>query len=138
MPFWLVPVLLPWLAGVASAAGLSVDIEGLPKELKEAVEGQLTLRNYASRDVTPAQVRRLFNNAEAEIRTALEPYGYYNAQVASSLQTTDKGLSALFRVTPGEQVKVVSKKVTVSGEAAELGPVRRALRRFKPDEGEPL
>src|SRR6185436_16309418 len=89
MPLWLVPVLLS-LASVASAAGLTVNIEGLPKELKEAVEGQLTLRNYASRDVTPAQVRRLFNNAEAEIRTALEPYGYYNAQVASSLQTTDK------------------------------------------------
>ncbi|MEJ0038777.1 MAG: autotransporter assembly complex family protein [Gammaproteobacteria bacterium] len=138
MPRWLVPVLLPWLAGVASAAGLTVNVEGLPKELKEAVEGQISLRNYASRDVTPAQVRRLFNNAETEIRSALEPYGYYNAQVASSLQTTDKGLTALFRVTPGEQVKVVSKKVTVEGEAAQLGPVRRAVRRFKPDEGEPL
>lgn len=135
---WLVAVLLASLAGVASAAGLTVNIEGLPKELQEAVEGQLTLRNYANRDVTPAQVRRLFNNAEVEIKTALEPYGYYNAQVASSLQTNDKGLNALFRVTPGEQVKVVSKKVTVAGEAAELNPVRRALRRFKPDEGEPL
>jgi len=131
-------VLLPCLAGVASAAGLSVDVEGLPKELKEAVEGQLTLRNYANRDVTPAQARRLFNNAEVEIKAALEPYGYYNAQVSSSLQTTDKGLNALFRVTPGEQVKVVSKKVTVTGEAAELNPVKRAIRRFKPDEGDPL
>jgi translocation and assembly module TamA len=135
---WLVPVILPWLAGVAAAASLTVNIEGLPKELKDAVEAQVTLRNYASRDVTPAQVRRLFNNAENEIRGALEPYGYYNAQVASSLQTTDKGLTALFRVTPGEQVKVVSKKVVVEGEAADLPRVRRALRRFKPDEGEPL
>jgi translocation and assembly module TamA len=135
---WLVPVLLPWLAGVASAAALTVNIEGLPKELKDAVEAQVTLRNYTNRDVTAAQVRRLFNNAENEIRTALEPYGYYNAQVAGNLQTTDKGLTALFRVTPGERVKVVSKKVTVEGEAAQLGPVRRAIRRFKPDEGEPL
>jgi translocation and assembly module TamA len=131
-------LLLPWLAAVASAAGLTVKIEGLPKELQEAVEGQLTLRNYENRDVTPAQVRRLFNNAETEIRTALEPYGYYNAQVSSSLQTTDKGLNALFRVTPGEEVKVISKKVTVTGEAAELNRVRRAIRRFKPDEGDPL
>ena len=45
---WLVAVFLLGLAGVASAAGLSVDVEGLPKELKEAVEGQLTLRNYAN------------------------------------------------------------------------------------------
>jgi len=135
---WLVSVLAPLLAGVASAAELTVNLEGLPEELKEAVEGQLTLRNYTNRDVTPAQVRRLFNTAEAEIRSALEPYGYYNAQVMSSLQTTDKGLKALFRVTPGEQVKVVSKKVTVTGEAAQINQVRRAIRRFKPDEGEPL
>ena len=129
---------LPWLAGAASAAGLSVNIEGLPQEMKEAVEGQLTLRNYANRDVTPAQVRRLFNNAEGEIRAALEPYGYYNAQVASTLQNNDKGLTALFRVTPGERVKIVSKKVTVTGDAAQLGPILRAIRRFKPDEGDPL
>ena len=135
---WLVPVLLPWAAGAAWAAALTVKIEGLPKELTEAVEGQLTLQNYANRDVTPAQVRRLFNNAESELRTALEPYGYYNAQVSSTLQTTDKELTALFRVTPGEQVKVVSKKVTVEGEAAELAPIQRAIRRFKPAEGEPL
>ena len=129
---WLVSVLAPLLAGVASAAELTVNLEGLPEELKEAVEGQLTLRNYTNRDVTPAQVRRLFNTAEAEIRSALEPYGYYNAQVMSSLQTTDKGLKALFRVTPGEQVKVVSKKVTVTGEAAQINQVRRAIRRFSP------
>ena len=135
---WLVPGLLPWLAGVASAAGLTVDLEGLPKELKEPVEAGLTLRNYANRDVTPAQIRRLFNTAEQEIKTALEPYGYYNAQVASSLQTTDKGLRALFRVTPGEPVKVTSKTVQVQGDAADLSPIKRVIRRFKPDEGDVL
>jgi translocation and assembly module TamA len=136
---WLVPVLLlPWLAGPAAAETLSITIEGLSKELTEAVEADLTLRNYTNRDVTPAQIRRLFNTAETEIRKGLEPYGYYNTQVSSTLQTTDKGLNALFRVTPGDPVKVTSKKVNVQGEAAELGPVRRAVRRFKPDEGEVL
>jgi translocation and assembly module TamA len=136
---WLVPVLLlPWLAGPAAAAQLTITLEGLSKDLTEAVEAGLTLRNYANRDVTPAQIRRLFNTAEEEIRKSLEPYGYYNAQVSSTLQTTDKGLNALFRVTPGEPVKVTSKKVNVEGEAAELGPVRRAVRRFKPEEGEVL
>lgn len=131
-------MLLPCLAGPVAAAQLSVNVEGLPKELKEPVEANLSLRNYLDRDVTAAQIRRLFNSAEQEIKTALEPYGYYNAQVVSTLQTTDKGLTALFRVTPGDPVKVTAKKVEVAGEAAELGPVRRAIRRFKPDEGEVL
>jgi translocation and assembly module TamA len=135
---WLVPVVLPWLAGTAVAEKLNVSLEGLPKELKEAIEAELSLRNYTNREVTAAQIRRLFNTAEQEIRKGLEPYGYYNAEVSSTLQTDDKGLNALFRVTLGEPVKVVSKKVNVEGEAAELGPVRRAVRRFKPDEGEVL
>ncbi len=135
---WLVPVFLAWLAGPVAALQLTVTLEGLPKELKDAIEASITLRHYTNRDVTAGQVRRLFNNAEQEIRTGLEPYGYYNVQVASSLQTTEKGLNALFRVTPGEPVKVTSKSVTVEGEAAELAPVRRAVRRFKPGEGEVL
>jgi translocation and assembly module TamA len=124
--------------GLAAAAQLTVTLEGIPKELKDPIEGGLTLRNYTGRDVTAAQVRRLFTTAEQEILKGLEPYGYYNAQVASSLQTTDKGLTAHFRVTPGEPVKVTSKNVKVTGDAAELGPVRRAVRRFKPDQGEVL
>jgi translocation and assembly module TamA len=129
-------VLLPWLAAVASAAELTINIEGLENELKDSVEANLSLKNYLGRDVTPAQVRRLFNTAEEEIRRGLEPFGYYNVQVSSTLETTDKGLTALFRVTPGEPVKVTAQKVEVRGEAALLDPVRRALRRFNPDEGE--
>jgi translocation and assembly module TamA len=133
---WLVPVLLPWLAAAAPAAELTINIEGLEKELKESVEANLSLRNYVGRDITPAQIRRLFNTAEEEIRRGLEPFGYYNVQVSSTLETTEKGLTALFRVTPGEPVKVTAQKVEVRGEAALLDPVRRALRRFNPDEGE--
>jgi translocation and assembly module TamA len=136
---WLVPVLLPWLVAPAPAAQLTIDIQGLPQdELRQSVEASLSLRNYLNRDVTPAQVRRLFNTAEQEIRTGLEPFGYYNVQVSSTLETTDKGLTALFRIALGEPVRVTASKVEVHGEAARLDPVRRALRRFNPDEGEVL
>lgn len=131
-------MLLPWLAAVASAAELTINIEGLQRELRESVEANLSLRNYLNRDVTPAQVRRLFNTAEDEIRKGLEPFGYYNVQVSSTLETTDRGLTALFRVTPGEPVKVTSRKVEVHGDAALLDPVQAALRRFRPREGEVL
>jgi translocation and assembly module TamA len=135
---WLVPVLAllaPWAAG---AAPFSVAIEGLKPDLEEAVRANLTLQNYTGRDVSAAQVRRLFNNAEREIGAALEPYGYYNSEVVSSLQTTQKGLNALFRVTLGEPVKVTDENVVVHGDGAEMPAVRRALRRFSPSQGEPL
>jgi translocation and assembly module TamA len=128
-------LLVPWTAG---AAPLTVTIEGLEDNLAEAVRANLTLQNYASRDVSAAQIRRLFNNAEQEIRAALEPYGYYNASVTSTLQTNDKGLNALFRVTLGDPVLVKAKKVEVHGEGKERRSVERAVRRFKPDVGDRL
>ncbi|HEV7715634.1 MAG TPA: hypothetical protein VGO53_08555, partial [Steroidobacteraceae bacterium] len=58
----------PWAAG---AAQLTVTIEGLKEdELREAARANLTLQNYASRDVSPSQIRRLFNGAEKEIKAA--------------------------------------------------------------------
>lgn len=128
-------LLAPWVAG---AATLSITVEGLNKDLEDAVRANLTLQNYGGRDVTAAQIRRVFNAAEKEIGAALEPYGYYNSQVASTLQTNEKGLNALFRVTLGEPVKVKEEKVVVTGEGAELRPVQRAIRRFSPSEGEQL
>lgn len=123
---------------LANAAQLAIDIEGLPEDLRDAVRANLTLQNYATRDVTPAQIRRLFSGAEQEIKSALEPYGYYNSFVASSLQTTDKGLNATFRVTLGEPVRVKGSTVRVEGEGGQRPSVERALRRFKPEPGETL
>jgi len=124
--------------GLVSAATLSITIEGLKPELEEAVRANLTLQNYGGRDVTAAQIRRLFNAAEKEIGAALEPYGYYNTHVGSTLQTTDKGLNALFRVTLGEPVKVKAQSVVVNGDGAQIRQVERAVRRFKPAPGEQL
>src|SRR5688500_260785 len=92
---WLVAALLQSPAGIATAAQLVLSIEGLDEKLRDAVRTSLTLQNYTTRDVSAAQVRRLFANAEQEIKTALEPYGYYNASVVSNLLTTDKGLNAV-------------------------------------------
>jgi translocation and assembly module TamA len=120
----------------ASAAPLTVTIEGIKDELADAARANLSLQSYVTRDVTPAQIRRLFKGAEEEIQAALEPYGYYNVQVASTLQGSEKELVALFRVTLGEPVRVRNSKVEVTGAGKDLPAVRRAVRRFKPEVGE--
>jgi translocation and assembly module TamA len=135
---WLVPVLFALAPYAAQAANLTVTLEGIKDELADAVRANLTLQQYASRDVTPAQIRRLFNNAEQEIQAALEPYGYYNVTIQSTLQNTDKGLNALFRVTLGEPVTIKNSKIEVDGAGKEMPAVKRAIRRFKPAVGEKL
>jgi translocation and assembly module TamA len=137
-----VRTLVAALALIASCAArsenLTITIEGLKSDLEEAARANLTLEHYAERDVSAAQIRRLFKGAEKEISDALEPYGYYNSDVASSLQTTEKGFTALFHVTPGSPTLVTDQRVRVVGEAANLASVRRAVRRFEPSKGKQL
>src|SRR5262245_30777754 len=72
-------------AGSADAAQLTVTISGLDDRLEKAARASLSLEQYLARDVSEAQVARLYAGADAEIRRALEPYGYYEVKVTSRL-----------------------------------------------------
>jgi len=67
------------------AAGVKIDIEGLDDELKAAARASLELEQYAERDIAPAQLERLMQRGQDQIREALEPYGYYNSRVVGQI-----------------------------------------------------
>jgi translocation and assembly module TamA len=129
-----------WLlaAPAAFAARVEVRIEGLDDPLLGAARGAVELRRYRSRDATPAQVRRLYDRAEGQIREALKPFGYYEAQVDGELEETPAGFVARFTVVPGEPVRVRTLDIDIDDSARELRAIRRAERRFRPRVDEPL
>ena len=45
----------------------------------------LELQEYAKRDISPAELRAAFAQADEQIRRALEPFGYYNSSVDKEL-----------------------------------------------------
>ena len=57
-------------------AGIAIEIDGLDADMRDAVLASLDLAQYAKRDVRPRQAQRLFQRAPAQIRDALEPFGY--------------------------------------------------------------
>lgn len=132
---WLVLALFPCLA---AAVELGIKVEGVPEEIRDAVVADLTLQQWVGRDLSAAQIQRLFKGAETEVRKGLEPFGYYNATVVSDLRQTEKGYEAVFTVTAGPPVLVQNRSVKVTGEAEKMREVQRAIRRFDPDEGERL
>lgn len=126
-------------AHCAHGAEVRVEIEGLDRALAEAAQARIELTQYAGRQVSAAQVRRLFARAEAQIRTALEPFGYYQPRIRSSLEQPEESrYVASFRVDAGEPVRVRKAQVRVGGVAAELPAVRTAIESFRPRIGEQL
>ena len=105
----------------------------------ESVRASIELTKYEDRDVSAIEVRRLFEGADEQIHAALEPFGYYGAEATGKLERPEPGqYRATFRVKPGEPVIVRKERVVVSGEAAQLEPVKAALDRFQPKQGERL
>ena len=122
----------------ADAARVETRIEGLDDSLEDAVRGALEIRRYRQRQVSAAQARRLFERGRTQAIEALEPYGYYHATVEAELVDTGDPIVAIYRVTPGEPVRVTDVSIEIDGDARERQLVRRAMRRFEPDQGDVL
>ncbi|MBS0574951.1 MAG: outer membrane protein assembly factor [Proteobacteria bacterium] len=80
----------------------------------------------------------LLRKAPDEIRTALEPFGYYDAQVDAKVQRDGDKANVEFTVNVGAPVRVTSRNVAMHGAANADATVMRAVERFAPAIGEVL
>jgi translocation and assembly module TamA len=134
---WLLPLLLT--AAFARAAGVDVEIDGLNDEQREAVKAALKLNDYGKREISGAELRTAYREADEQIRRALEPFGFYDARVTKDLTgDAQNGWKAKFTVAPGEPAIVRSERVEVTGEGKDQRRVVEALRGFAPKVGDRL
>ena len=105
----------------------------------ESVRASIELTQYQDRDVSPIEVRRLFEKADEQIHKALEPFGYYAAESTGKLERPEPAqYRAIFRVQPGEPVIVRKERVVIGGDATQLESIKAALEHFQPKQGERL
>ncbi|WP_413625732.1 autotransporter assembly complex protein TamA [Luteibacter sp. Lutesp34] len=122
-------LLLPWfLLPTIAHAGIVLRVDGVDENLRNAVVAGVELGQYAQRDVTAAQVRRLYEKAPDEVQSALRPYGYYEATATGDMKQVGTNWEVTLHVVPGIPVKVTSVQVEVTDDAAKVPAVRRTVR----------
>jgi translocation and assembly module TamA len=132
-------LLLPALMLASPAhAGVQLAVDGVDDPLKSAVVAAAELSQYAKREVSDAQIRRLYERAPEQVKTALQPYGYYDATVTGDLQQIGKDWRVTLHVKPGEPVKVTAVDVQLDKAAEALAPIRRARRAIERMKGKTL
>ena len=132
LAFWL------FAAGSAHAARITVQLDGVDGPPREAALAGLELNQYTSRDVTAAQAHRLYDRAAEQIRSALEPYGYYHAEVTGELRESGPDYVAVLHVAAGEPVRVGAIDIKLDGDAEGQRSVQKAVAAFAPAKGQPL
>lgn len=121
----------------SARAGVDVKIEGLDGALRQNVELRLGIAVQRGRgDLDQALVEALHHDADADIRAALQPFGYYNPEIDGTLQGQTPDWSARYRIEAGPATRLDQVVLDLRGEGAGLlAPVRDAiLRRLRSGE----
>jgi translocation and assembly module TamA len=127
-----VGLVLALAAGAAPARGdtVRVEIEGIDGDLLTNARAFLSLWDRRREELDPAQIRRLHERGEDEIRRALQPFGYYRAEVTSELVRENQRWLARYVVDPGPPVLLAEVDVRVTGPGAQEPGFRRLVREF--------
>ena len=111
---------------------LQIIVEGLEGAELKNVEAALA---FPPGLVQEGQVNqrwlRLFEERVPErVRSALEPFGYYEAQIKTSL-AVEQGVYRLYvRVEPGEPIRVAFVKVDINGPGANEEKLKELVSKF--------
>jgi len=115
------PVLLLLLAGTASADQLEVQIVGLEGEMAGNVRATMRMVALsASADLEPLLIQRMHSRSPDEIRSALQPFGYYRPEIEATLTHADGDRwIARYVITPGTPVLLRTIDIALQGPGAE-------------------
>jgi translocation and assembly module TamA len=116
-----------FLLGSVYVTHAEVSISGVEAQISDNILAYLRLDDEPC-DAPDWRVRRLFADAETEIREALEVVGYYKAGIEKTLETGGTCWQANFVITPGQPVVLrnVSIKIDSGGvQDSELEKVAR-------------
>src|SRR5690349_23650286 len=108
----------------SAAAGLKVTVRGVDGSELANIEARLSILAYANEDGDDeAEIRRLHRRAEADIREALQAFGYYGPTVRGRLTGAGTRWSALYTVDVGEPTRLVKVRLELAGEGREFPPL---------------
>ncbi len=113
-------------------------VDGVQGELAKNVNAFLSLENQTVKAGDAETVQRLYQEAPAQIRAALQPFGYYQPRIESHLTRHGATWQAVFHIAHGPATKIRHLKVEVIGPGRNEGRFRSLLQKDRMRVGQRL
>ena len=99
---------------------LSVVMSGIELILRRNIEKVLDLWSFHEKDIpSVSRMRFMYRQAPEQIEAALRPYGYYQPTMEASLHDIGTKWQAVFRIKPGERVRVRNVEFKITGQGVD-------------------
>ncbi|MBT8091444.1 MAG: autotransporter assembly complex protein TamA [Gammaproteobacteria bacterium] len=103
---------------LASAAGAELRVEGVEDVIAENVQSYVAIASEPC-DAPRWLVQRRFRNIVKEAKIALEPFGYYDPVIDTTLETDSECWQATVRIDPGQPVLLRNVNITLASLPAD-------------------
>jgi len=124
-------ILLCIAAPAAADVKVQVSVEGVDGAMEKNVLASIELHAASQRGALPeSEALRLYQRAPQQAERALEPFGYYNADVRDSLDQSANPWKARFRVNRGPPTLLGTVDVRVEGPGAAQAAFQKAAGDF--------
>ncbi len=118
---------------------LTVTVEGVDGPLRANVLALLELNRFADQTAPEeTRLRWLHGRAEAQIREALQPFGFYEPVIESSLERISGGWQARYRIQPGRPLRIATLDVRILGEGQHDPAFQQAMANMPLAQGQVL
>jgi translocation and assembly module TamA len=118
---------------------LTVTVEGVDGPLRDNVLAHLELNRFAGQAAPEeSRMRWLHTRAETQIREALQPFGYYEPTIESTLNRIPNGREARYRIQPGRPLRIATLDVQILGEGQQDPAFQAVLTRLPLAQGQVL
>jgi translocation and assembly module TamA len=124
-----------------AAEPIAVILEGIEGDVLKNVREALVLPSGLVREgiVDRLWLERFGKQANETVRTAMEPFGYYNARITVTTEESGSGTYRLrVKVEPGEPVRVTDVALALHGPGADEGPLQELAAVFPLKKGDVL
>ncbi len=132
-------LLLTSTAAWSTPPELEIEITGVSGDMLANVQAGLSL--YLQRDhalLSEALIHRHHRSAPGQIRKALEPFGYYHAEIESALVQDGARWTASYRIRPGAPVRIREVRLRIEGPGESDPSFLRWQSGYPLRSGEPL
>ncbi|MBU2966485.1 autotransporter assembly complex family protein [Amphritea sp. 2_MG-2023] len=118
---------------------LTINMDGVNTEQKLNIRSFLSLQSLDGQTITnPSRLRYLHNLADEEIKTALQPLGFYQPTIQASLTKKGEDWLALYRIQPGKRLPISQLDIQLIGAAKDDIAFKQLLAKTTLRKGQPL
>ncbi len=122
-------MMLPNAFGASKDEPVQVVITGVDKAMEENIRSNLTLLNEGA-DEEASRPEQIDERSRQEILTALQPFGYYEAQVQSQIDVQKNAIKANFKIELGPAIHISAIHFNLIGEGQRDPSLQKLLNLF--------